>query len=283
MFPLPAAAAWLALVAQCALFGGLLFDLACLRGRSATTLGAATVHLRQSATRVTLVAVAAASLLQALWPAREAGELGAMLLGARLALAAATWALARRGRAGAALATAGSLLALQTAGSRFTQRADPILPLLADLAHLAAAATWIGGVARLALLAPAAARSGDTERLAGLGEAIRRFSPLAVGAVMLLALTGLTQANLVLDSVEALIQTDYGRTLTAKIALFGVLLALGGLHQQALAPRLAEWRGRLDPRAAATARQMTWSLAAEIIAAVVALAAAAAMAAWPGP
>ena len=89
------------------------------------------------------------------------------------------------------------------------------------------------------------------ELIGGVGAAIRRFSPLAMASVLVLALTGLAQANLVIGDLDALLGTGYGRTLLLKIVLFAGLFGLGALHQMALAPRLATLRGRMGADAPA--------------------------------
>src|SRR6185437_15003429 len=88
-----------------------------------------------------------------------------------------------------------------------------------DVAHLAAAALWIGGVLQITL----AAR--DT-RVA----LIRRFTPFAIGAVALLGASGVVRAFNELSSVHQIWTTGYGRALLVKTALFALLLVLGWLR-----------------------------------------------------
>src|SRR5205085_5761936 len=50
--------------------------------------------------------------------------------------------------------------------------------------------------------------------------------------------SGIAQAALFLKGFEALLNTDYGRALSIKIALFVVLIGFGAFHQQVILPRL---------------------------------------------
>ena len=69
-----------------------------------------------------------------------------------------------------------------------------LLPTLADLLHLGAAAIWLGGVVMLALVIAPPALTDPTRR-EDLHNAIVRFSPLAIGSVIVLSLTGLMQEH----------------------------------------------------------------------------------------
>jgi copper transport protein len=93
------------------------------------------------------------------------------------------------------------------------------LSIPADLAHLVAAAFWIGGVLQLTL----AAR--DT-RVA----LMRRFTPFAIAAVVLLGASGIIRAFNELSSVHQVWTTGYGRALLVKTSVFALLLVLGWLR-----------------------------------------------------
>jgi hypothetical protein len=68
------------------------------------------------------------------------------------------------------------------------------------------------------------------DRRAKLGErALRRFSRLAIGAVMVLAATGLYAILLHVPNLTALVGTAYGRALLTKLGLLTFVLALGGI------------------------------------------------------
>lgn len=102
------------------------------------------------------------------------------------------------------------------------------LPLLADAAHLIAAAAWSGGLAGFLLVAwPALRLQPAIEREAILTDAVPRFSRLAAAAVLLLTATGIYSAMLHLPVPDALLSTAYGRALLVKLILLMPLLALG--------------------------------------------------------
>ncbi|WP_197081109.1 copper resistance D family protein [Gordoniibacillus kamchatkensis] len=91
-----------------------------------------------------------------------------------------------------------------------TASAQP-LPVVADFAHLLAAAVWVGGM--WVLLAKLRIdRSGFMPLL-------RRFSGVALLAVAALAVTGSITAVLYVRNVTYLVYTDWGYVLFAKIAL----------------------------------------------------------------
>lgn len=92
--------------------------------------------------------------------------------------------------------------------------------------HIAAASVWIGGLVMLAVfLLPR--RAGGT-----LAQVLPRWSRTAAVAVPLLALSGAYQAWREVGTPPALPGTTYGRLLLTKLALFGVLLALGWLGRR---------------------------------------------------
>jgi copper transport protein len=101
------------------------------------------------------------------------------------------------------------------------------LAFSADLAHLAAAAFWIGGLVQLALLL----------RAEGSGDAARRFSRLALPAAALIGVTGILRALEELARTSQLWTTGYGRTIVAKSVLFAALLGLGWASRSHLAAR----------------------------------------------
>ena len=110
-----------------------------------------------------------------------------------------------------------ALLAAPTlSGHAFRAAGERPLSVAADLLHVTAAAFWVGGLLQLALIL----RSGQDPGAA------RRFSRLAVPAVVLIALTGLVRALVELTGVSQLWSTGYGRAILVKSALFVALIVL---------------------------------------------------------
>ena len=107
----------------------------------------------------------------------------------------------------------------------------------ADGLHLIAASAWLGGLLPLALLLTAARREEISLALAR--EATLRFSTLGLISVGVLIATGSVNGWILTGSVPALIGTDYGRLLLAKVALFLAMVAIAAINRLRLTPRLA--------------------------------------------
>jgi copper transport protein len=137
---------------------------------------------------------------------------------------------------GAALVMAPSLSGHAGSGSR--------LAAVADLAHLAAAAVWTGGLA-VVFIALLAAGAGRWQLAA---TAVPRFSRLAVASVAILITAGVINAYEELDSWSELWETTYGRLLLVKLALVVPLLALGAYNNLYSVPGLRSAAARPDER-----------------------------------
>ena len=107
--------------------------------------------------------------------------------------------------------------------------------LVADIAHVAAAAVWTGGLAMvvIALLVAGAPTAGRSRR--GRSRASRT---LAVGSVAVLIVAGTVNAYEEVGAWRGLWDTKYGVLLLAKIALVLPLLALGAYNNRFAVPRL---------------------------------------------
>ena len=189
------------------------------------------------------------SALQATRFGREFGR-GIDLAAVFVILAASAFWLARRSRpralALAVPATALGVWAVVVPGLS-GHAGDPGLGTLAvivDAVHVAAAAIWIGGLARLVWVMPHATRglAGEQQSAARLS-ATRRFSTLALASVIVVAATGGARALWEVSAVSQLWTTGYGRTLIVKTVLLAGLIALGYRNRSAL-ERFAEIRRR---------------------------------------
>ncbi|MFD3469882.1 copper resistance CopC/CopD family protein [Streptomyces sp. NPDC058682] len=116
---------------------------------------------------------------------------------------------------------------------------QPGIAMPADILHLMAVATWLGGLAALLV---ALRKVPGIERAA-----VRRFSRVAFVSVLVLAVTGVYQSWRQLGSWSALTGTEYGQLLLLKIGLVAVLLGIAFLSRT--------WTARLAdaPADAATA------------------------------
>ena len=101
------------------------------------------------------------------------------------------------------------------------------LGLIATVAHLLALGLWASGLVTLAV--------GGGLGLGADGRVgfAHRFSPWALGAVLVLALSGAANGLRQVGTVAGLVDTDYGRLLLVKLAVFAVLLAVAALTRRA--------------------------------------------------
>jgi putative copper resistance protein D len=111
--------------------------------------------------------------------------------------------------------------------------------LVADVLHLIAAGAWLGALIPLALLLRAASADLQQASLAVARAAVLRFSTLGVVSVGTLVGSGLINTWVLAGSVPALIGTDYGRLLLAKVGLFLIMLLFAAANRLWLTPRLA--------------------------------------------
>jgi copper transport protein len=137
------------------------------------------------------------------------------------------------------------------AGHGTTQ--DPVAVLLpANVVHVISVSLWVGGLAALLLVLPAATRelaTGDRTRL--LSAALLRFSPLALGAVVVLLATGLLQSYVEIRRLSLVFDTPFGRAAFIKLCLLLVLVGLGALNRRRTLPRLAQAATGGEPPGAA--------------------------------
>jgi copper transport protein len=135
-----------------------------------------------------------------------------------------------------ALAALGACLAVASVlPVGHTRTATPTwLVMTADVVHTLAGAMWFGGVIGLVLFLRATKKAGaPAEEAAGV---VSRFSTLAGLLVVALGVTGVILAVLILGSVPALFETDYGRTLLVKLAFVGVIAVLAWWNKVYLVP-----------------------------------------------
>jgi len=102
--------------------------------------------------------------------------------------------------------------------------------------HVAAAATWVGGVVMLARILVGRQRSRQPLDAARI---VLPFSVVAAVAVVFTGFAGAVLSLLIADSPADLFATPWGRMLLAKLALVGVAGAIGGYNHRVLIPRLS--------------------------------------------
>jgi copper transport protein len=113
-----------------------------------------------------------------------------------------------------------------------------------DVLHVLAGSVWVGGIACLLLALPGATRQLEgAERSRLLLATLARFSPLALGAVIVIAATGVIQAYIDVRSFHGLLHTAYGALILVKVALLLSLIGLGWINRQRVIPTLARLVG----------------------------------------
>jgi copper transport protein len=140
------------------------------------------------------------------------------------------------------LAIGGTVVAAGIAGTwALSEHASaglqPLVAMPVDILHLLAMAAWLGGLAALLV---ALYREPSVE-----ASAVRRFSRVAFGSVVVLAATGVYQSWRQVGSWSALTGTAYGRLLLLKVALVAVLVAVAWLSRR--------WTRRMAETAVAAA------------------------------
>jgi putative copper export protein len=122
-------------------------------------------------------------------------------------------------------------------------------------AHNLAAALWLGTLVVITTLALWSRMRAPSWR--GLAVLVLRFSPLALGGATVVMISGLAAAWTYLGSIDALWTSDYGKTVSLKLLLVGLVLVCGWTNWRRA-------RARLEPR-------LPWMMAESIVAMLVLL------------
>jgi copper transport protein len=110
----------------------------------------------------------------------------------------------------------------------------------ADFLHLVSSSVWVGTLAMLVLFLLAVRRAAESDRTSLLVGHITRFSTIAATSVIVLLATGVLNSLAQIPSVDALVDTAYGRALLIKLAVMAFLLAVAGANAFFLRPRLLD-------------------------------------------
>ncbi|MDX6468670.1 MAG: copper transport protein, partial [Gaiellaceae bacterium] len=147
---------------------------------------------------------------------RDGKALGASFLVSLLVASGAAAATIDRRALRPALGASLVLLVLPSLAGHALDPGLARINVVADVLHVTAAAAWVGVLVGLVLL------PGSDLR----GPALRRAGALALAAVVLLGITGVTRAAFELTALSQLWDTSYGRALLVKTGLlFGALVA----------------------------------------------------------
>jgi copper transport protein len=135
----------------------------------------------------------------------------------------------------AALAAAVAALVLPAVAGHAGQKSPRGLSVPLDVAHLAAASIWLGGLIGIVVFWLSVGARG---RAAALAYVVPRFSAVAFCSVLLLIGTGIGQALQELPTFATLWSTSYGQALLWKIGLLAAALVLAGVNLARTKPRL---------------------------------------------
>ena len=119
------------------------------------------------------------------------------------------------------------LLLTISLGSHAAAQPDPLVSILVDWLHLTAASVWVGGLILFVTGLFTIKRMNSADRTRLVAELIPRFSTLALVSVSILAITGAYSSIIQVGSLDALMNTSYGRTLMLKLILIIPMLLLG--------------------------------------------------------
>ncbi|HWJ08436.1 MAG TPA: copper resistance protein CopC [Nocardioides sp.] len=152
----------------------------------------------------------------------------------------------QRARFWVGLAAAGGVLASYAfSGHVLTEPSVPYL--VAVVVHVLAAGLWLGGLGAIAL----ASRVGGVD----VRTALRRYAAIAIGALVVVVLTGVTAAVREVAHWYFLTWSGYGRVVLAKSALVVVIAAIG----------LLAWRRSRGDRPAGPGRAVGLELVVGVV------------------
>lgn len=149
------------------------------------------------------------------------------------------------------------------------------LPVLADSLHVLAAGGWLGTLLMVVAAGlPAASRAEPSDRGPLVAELVNAFSPAALVFAGLAATTGVFGAWLHLETLPALWQSRYGRTLLLKLGVLTGVAATGFYNWRRVRPALGDDLGAARLRRSSTV---------ELLIAVLVIAVTAVLVATPPP
>lgn len=156
-----------------------------------------------------------------------------------------------------------------------TEGALGVAHRISDIAHMIAAALWIGGIVAFCLLFAHPAQGAAHVTLAT--RSLADFSRVGMVAVAIIMLTGLFNGYAILGAdITTLFQSTYGVLMAAKLVLFAAMLSLAANNRWRLTPALE--RAAASDHSEATWTRLRISVALETAAGATILA----LVAWLG-
>lgn len=140
----------------------------------------------------------------------------------------------------AVVAGAAMLISLLLEGHTLTTGPEAVVWIAATI-HIAAAATWLGGLVVMGIVVGARKRADDP---VGAGRLVARFSTLFTISVVAVVLAGSALSWVEVRALRGLFTTAYGWVLVAKIVAVIPLVAIGVYNNRRLVPTLTARRSR---------------------------------------
>jgi copper transport protein len=122
------------------------------------------------------------------------------------------------------------------------------IAVVTDFLHLLSASVWVGSLFLLVLLAPVIYRrdAGGPASFSGISSLLRRFTPIAIVGAGTLIITGVVSGYMQV-TIPAAINTPYGWTLVAKLALLLPLFGLAATNSYLVSRQMLQ-AGRFEFR-----------------------------------
>ncbi|MBV9941454.1 MAG: copper resistance protein CopC/CopD [Solirubrobacterales bacterium] len=110
-----------------------------------------------------------------------------------------------------------------------------------NVVHVVATSLWLGGLVGLLIGALTLPRDEGDAAVGTrvLAAALARFSPLALGCVVVLIATGVVQALIEVSAWSQFVETGYGRAIVVKVAALSVLIGLGARQRRRSIPAVS--------------------------------------------
>ena len=123
---------------------------------------------------------------------------------------------------------------------------DNPVPVIAQVAHITAAALWMGVLLHIFLARRLLLADATGDRIVFVASIVRKFSPLALATTSLMGVTGLVAAWRYLQSADIVLESPYGLTLLVKLAVLTPAIYAGFINFRRIGPalgRLASGKG----------------------------------------
>lgn len=187
-----------------------------------------------------------------------------LIVGLGLVLSACGWWFTKRRQVEGILAWALSIalvLPFALISHASAQPTGRTVAIGADATHLFATSVWAGGLAMLVfVLFPGVRKMTPAPRADVIAAVVPRFSTLALIAMAGISITGFYAGWLQVGNLAALTETDYGKSLLAKLILFAVILVLAAVNLLVIDRRL-----RNRDLAPVWTRRLRWTVSSELV------------------